>query len=271
MRDFLKKIARKPLVARLTDWLAVRGILLMVYRFLFAPRGGKHEISVAGRRAQFYVYSEDEVRTLDFGNGEFPMLEFLIAGLTPGDCFYDIGAATGWYTVLLAQVVGEKGRVIAFEPQRDVYGRLLENVKLNELRNVQAFRLALSDRDGSATLQTGGVACAGRIVSPGKGPRMFEEHVQIFHGDRFVERQILNPPKAVKIDVEGHEYSVLQGLNRTLSQPSCEILCCEIHPRFLPQTLKLEDFLSLLRSVGFSEIQIHPRGDDLHVWASKHK
>lgn len=270
MRGFLKRIARKPLVSKVTDWLGVRGILLMVYRFLFAPRGGIHEISVAGRRAQFYVYSQDDVQALDLGNGEFPMLEFLMARLAPGDCFYDIGAEVGWYTVFLAKAVGEKGRVIAFEPQADNYGRMLENVKLNELHNVQAFRLAVSDRDGSAILQTRD-GSAGRIVTSGKGPQISQEHVQIVHGDRFIESQILNSPKAVKIDVEGHEYSVLQGLNRTLSRPSCGVVCCEIHPRFLPQTLKLEDFLSLLRSVGLSEIQIHPRGDDLHVWASKHE
>jgi FkbM family methyltransferase len=273
MRDSLKRIARQPLVVRLTDWLGVRGILLKVYRFCFAPQGGKHQISVAGRQAQFHVYSETTVQALDTLGGERETLEFLMGKLTPGDCLYDIGAATGLYTVFLAKVVGEKGRVVAFEPETDSYGRLRENLKLNNLGNVQPFRLALSDREGNATLQTADVAGAGRIVDSGDsdGTPTHVEHVRVVQGDRFVESQGLALPRAVKVDVEGHEYSVLHGLTRTLSQPSCELVCCEVHPGFLPPNLKPEDVIGLLRSLGFSQIETHPRTRDLHVWASKRK
>lgn len=205
--------------------------------------------------------------------GEREMLEFLMGKLCPGDCFYDIGAATGLYAVFLANVVGDEGCVLAFEPELDSYGRLRENLKLNNLGNVQTFRLALSDREGNATLQTAGASGAGRIVDAGGsgGPAHRVERVKVVHGDRFIESQGLPLPRAVKVDVEGHEYSVIQGLIRTLSQPSCDLLCCEIHPRFLPQAFRPEDVLTLLRSVGFSEIDVHPRGGDLHAWASKPK
>ena len=39
---------------------------------------------------------------------------------------------------------------------------------------------------------------------------------------------------SIKIDVEGYEHSVLQGLRQTLAQPQCEILSCEIHTSLLP-------------------------------------
>src|ERR1017187_252034 len=152
MRDFLKKIARSPLVVRATESLRIRGPLRRLYRFCFAPEGGKHQISVAGRQARFHVYSETTVQVLDSLGGERPTLEFLMGKLTPGDCIYDIGAALGLYTVFLAQVVGEKGHVVAFEPEFDSYARLRENLKLNNLNNVQPFRLALSDREGRVTL-----------------------------------------------------------------------------------------------------------------------
>jgi FkbM family methyltransferase len=273
MRDFLKRIARRPLFVRVTDGLRIRGILRGVYRLCFAPNGGKHQICVAGRKAQFHVYSQTTVQALDSLGGERETLEFLMGKLTPGDCLYDIGAATGLYTVFLAQVVGEKGHVISFEPELDSYGRLRENLKLNDLNNVQPFRLALSDREGNATLQTGGVSGTGRIVDSrdGEDAREHAERVRVVHGDNFIESQGLVLPRAVKVDVEGHEYSVLQGLTRTLTKPSCELVCCEVHPGFLPPNLKPDDVVALLRSLGFISIEIHPRTKDFHVWASKRK
>jgi len=272
MRDFLKRIARQPLMVKVTDGLGVRGLLRGVYRWGFAPEGGKHQVAVGGRTAKFHVYSQATVEALDSLGGERPMLEFLMARLAPGDCFYDIGAATGLYAIFLALGVGEQGCGVAFEPERDSYGRLLDNLKLNKLNNVQAFRVALGDHDGSAILQTAEVAGAGRIVSAGGGEtHVPEEHVDIVQGDSFREKHSLRVPKAIKIDVEGLEYSVVQGLSRVLSQPSCELVCCEIHPRFLPESCSSDDVLAFLRFKGFSEIAIHPRGDDLHAFASKPK
>ena len=271
MKELLRKLGKKPLVVELTAKLGIRGVFGAIYRFFFAPAGGKHEVYVVDRRAYFRVYSAAAVQALDSLGGERPMLGFLMTRLSVGDCFYDVGAATGLYTVFLAQVVGEHGQVVAFEPERDAYERLRENVKLNQLRNVQAFRLALGEKDERAILLTAEVAGGGRIVVPGESPPRGIEHIQVVQGDAFVKKQGLMSPRAIKIDVEGHEYSVLSGLNQTLSLPSCEFVCCEIHPRFLRPSLDPEDVLGLLRSAGFDEIQIHPRGTDLHAWAVKHR
>jgi FkbM family methyltransferase len=227
---------------------------------------------VAGRHAKFHVYSSAAVQALDSLGGERQTLEFLIGRLAPGDCLYDIGAATGLYTVFLAHVVGEKGRVVSFEPERDAYERLQENLKLNQLSNVQAFRLALSDREGSVVLQLGDVAGAARMVescAERETRRVGAEHAQAAQGDEFVKAHGLPPPRAVKIDVEGHEYSVLRGLGRTLAQSCCELVCCEVHPSLLPRGLTPEDVLAFLRSVGFGRIEIHRRTKDFHAWAFK--
>lgn len=268
MRELLKRIARNPVVAWLTDFLRIRGILRWVYRLLYAPEGGKRELSMAGRRAQFYIYTEGDAEFLRSGNGEFPMLKSFMAHLDSDDCFYDIGAGFGLYSVFLSKSIGEKGRIIAFEPQLDVYGRLLENLRLNEIHNVQAFRVALSDSAGEGAIQTHD-GSAGRIVSEGGRSPLPREHIHIVQGDDFISRQALSLPKLVKIDVEGHEYAVIKGLTRTLAQPCCRLLFCEIHPSFLPQGINPEDVLALLRSAGFNEIETHPRGPELHAWAAK--
>lgn len=271
MREFLSKLGRKPLVVELTARLGIHSLLGAIYRFLFAPAGGKHEVCVGGRRAHFRVYSATAARALDALGGERPMLEFLMARVAQGDCFYDVGSAVGLYTVFLAQAVGEQGQVVAFEPQRDVYERLRENVKLNRLRNVQAFRLALGEKDSSAILQTAEVAGGGRIVPPGERSPLRSEHVQVAQGDAFIKKQGLPFPRAIKIDVEGHEYSVLSGLSHTLALPCCEFVCCEVHPRLLRPWFDPEAVLGLLRSAGFADIQVHLRGTDFNAWAVKHR
>jgi hypothetical protein len=84
------------------------------------------------------------------------------------------------------------------------------------------------------------------------------ERVQVVRGDEFVEAERLPIPKAVKVDVEGFEYSVLKGFRRTLADPRCEMVCCEIHPKFLPAHLKPTDITNLLESLGYGGIEGQP-------------
>ena len=251
--------------------LGVRGTLRRVYRWCFAPGGGEHTLSVAGETARFYVYSEANIEALNSLGGERQTLEFLIGKLRPGDCVYDIGAATGLYTVLLAKAVGERGEVVAFEPEDHTYERLREHLDLNQLTNVRAFQVAMGEAEGKVCLSPGEVAGLARIIQSGEqtaGTGIIER-AQVVNGDSFVEAQNLRLPRAVKIDVEGYELAVIGGLRRTLAQPQCELVCCEVHPSLLPASETPEAVLDLLRSLGFHRIEIHPRSIDFHAWAFK--
>lgn len=68
----------------------------------------------------------------------------------PGDVVVDVGANIGSHTVPLAQAVGPRGDVYAFEPQRVVYQTLCANLALNSLRNVKAYMMAVGAERGSA-------------------------------------------------------------------------------------------------------------------------
>lgn len=238
----------------------------MYYR-LVRPQDGVLNLEVGGVHAQFYVPTPGELRFLESFDGERHLLEMLFRALQPGDCIYDIGASVGLYTVFLAKVVGEQGKVIAFEPERYSFGRLHEHVKLNGLTNVRIHCLALGDRTDQ-----------GKLYMPDKRGRYFSlqshgeangDRTEVVAGDFFVEAGNLPLPRAVKIDVEGHEHAVLRGLRETLVQPSCELVCCEIHPRLLPKEVKPEAVLALLRSVGFERIDLFPRASEYHAVAYK--
>ncbi len=106
------------------------------------------------------------------------------------------------------------------------------------------------------------MACGVPKVSTAKsasgGVEARYSEVEVVEGDKFVEAHGLPPPSAVKIDVEGYEYAVLRGLRRTLSSPSCKLVCCEIHSRYLPAGVVPEDVIRFLMSLGFLQVRASP-------------
>ncbi len=264
---FLRSLSYWPPIQRAVRALPIRGFLSRVYYGLMRPPDGVLDLEVEGIRAQFYVPSPGELRFLESFDGEKHLFEVLARTLQPGDCLYDIGAGVGLYTVFLAKVVGELGKVIAFEPERYSFGRLQEHLKLNGLTNVRTHCLALGDRTDQ-----------GKFCVPDKRgwcsflqshESVSGERTEVVAGDLFVRAGNLPLPRAAKIDVEGHEYAVLRGLRETLAQPPCELVCCEIHPRLLPKDVKPEAVLALLRSVGFERIDLFPRANEYHAVAYK--
>jgi FkbM family methyltransferase len=154
-------------------------------------------------------------RSLDL-YGEWCDGEAFVLGqiLSPGDLVVDVGANIGTHTVFFAKAVGEKGTVVAFEPQRLVYQTLCGNVALNGLTNVNCFMTAVGDRraqaifptlDPRATLNFGAV----RAASGGPG-----EVVDVVPIDELgLDRCAL-----IKVDVEGMEAAVIAGARETIAR-----------------------------------------------------
>jgi FkbM family methyltransferase len=162
---------------------------------------------------------------------------------------------------------------MAFEPHHETYVQLLENLKLNGLENVRAFEKALGEQASEEKLYSGDVianfSLLPRAIAGSKGTAMPFELVQVVQGDEFVEAGRLPIPKAVKVDVEGFEYSVLKGFRRTLADPRCGMVCCEVHPQFLPAPLKPTDITDLLGSLGFSPFEGEPTDEPFQLVSYK--
>lgn len=251
----------------------VRDSRLRLARVLPSPgaRGGILRLELGAQSARFYVHSEGVAADLRSFGGEQELLEYLASLLRPGDVVYDVGAHMGLHCVFLAQAVGAQGRIIAFEPEPNYRDRLRENLALNGLRNVRICREALGDRACDLELLPALHGESPRLAAPpqdaGGGQPTFK--VQVVEGDRLVETENLPLPRMVKIDVEGHEYAVLKGLRRTLANPQCGIVCCEVHPRFLPEGVGPDEILSLLKSCGYTRFDVLPRPPDQHILAFK--
>jgi FkbM family methyltransferase len=191
--------------------------------------------------------------------GEREMLEMFVDNLQAGDVVWDVGAHVGVYSLLAHGVVGQRGRVYAFEPEPRTYKLLGKNCQLNGVNNIDLLPMALGDEDGEAMLYTDWRAGLGihklfyerRLQKRGTA-------VTVRRGDTVINNQIARPPTVVKVDVEGWEYAVLSGMATALSH--CRLLLIEVHPQNLQQVGKnAQDVHALVTELGFKIVQADER------------
>ncbi|MGB9485964.1 MAG: FkbM family methyltransferase [Terriglobia bacterium] len=273
--EVLRRLAHVPNLRRLARRLRISGILKKAYFHCAGPSGGVLSVSLHGTVVRFSASTPTELYDLEenLRDEVLPSCTFmdaLAATLRCGDTFYDIGSHIGQFVLPMAKVVGEEGSVIAFEPESAAYARLVLHLGLNGLSNVRVFRKALGDKNFLAQLVATGFSCP-FLLPHGTQPEshLTRETVEVVRGDWLVSTEALPIPRAVKIDVEGYEYFVLRGLERTLAHPACELLCCEMHPLLLPPEVSPEKIIGLVESLGFNRIRSRPRRAEIHLIAEK--
>jgi len=272
MFNALRNLTYRRGPASLAPALRIHGPLKSAYFRLGAPRK-RVRANIAGMTAEFFVRSPSELRMLEravqvrnSGASERELIELFLGAVHRGDTVYDIGANVGLYTIFLSKRVGPEGHVIAFEPDSRNHLRLQENIQLNGLVNVISFRKALGDERRIASLYIHKDNPGQSTLLTSQDPRFREaETVEVVNGDACRETKGLPVPRLVKMDVEGYEYSVPHGLRQTLTDPACEFLGCEVHPRSLPPGVTAEHMCEMLRSFGFDRIEAYARGRERHL------
>jgi FkbM family methyltransferase len=151
---------------------------------------------------------------------DLELQQAMMAVLRPGDRFVDIGTNIGLITMLAARLVGPEGRVDSFEPNPICCARVERHLQLNAIRNVHLHEVGLSDEDGTSILwrldtATHLSANLGHPL-PHEADRVSEPvEVPVRKGDDLLDEDP-RPSVMVKIDVEGYEFKVLRGIERSL-------------------------------------------------------
>jgi FkbM family methyltransferase len=134
--------------------------------------------------------------------------------LQSGDTVIDVGANIGYFSLVAARAVGEKGRVVAFEPVAEVRQALTENVRINGA-TVEIHDEALAETTGEVRFFRGPAQDSGlgslRPLAAGR-----EVTVRQVPFDDIWDRR--SRVALVKIDVEGGELGVLRGMAETLAR-----------------------------------------------------
>jgi FkbM family methyltransferase len=178
-----------------------------------------------------------------------------------GQVVYDIGANIGVYTILAARQAGPNGKVYAFEPHAANFTRLIDNVIRNNLQDVvipcsvaldaeAGFSHFNYDSANAGTSNSQFSAASGATV-PNQGSEIAELKYATTI-DRLMEVGRIASPHHIKIDVDGNEYRILQGMARLLGSPTAPLtIQVELNE---PHT---EEILAFLEARHYTLIEKH--------------
>ena len=205
--------------------------------------------------SKMIVDAKDSLRLLVKGVYEPFETELVRRELKPGDVVLDLGANIGYYTLLCAKLVGQAGKVFAFEPDPDNFAILERNVELNEYENVVAVQAAVSNSSGTASLH---------LASENKGDhRLYGSQddrptieVETLRLDEYLS-DYSGPIDFVKVDIQGAEGMALEGMHETLLRTKPRILLTEFAPASLLRAgTEPRQYLSRLVEIGFALYEI---------------
>jgi FkbM family methyltransferase len=175
-----------------------------------------------------------------------------------GKTVYDIGAFHGMLTLFFA---ARAKSVVSFEPNTRNRARLLENLRVNNIQNVQVRDKGVGSRResrqmASVALTPGAASIDERAIeSFGKsGVATLTEEVSIVTLDEEIPEQNLPRPEFIKIDIEGWELEALRGARNTLE--ACRpALFLEMHGSTMREKKrKVGEIVNFLWDAGYREI-----------------
>lgn len=201
--------------------------------------------------------------------------------IKPGMTILDIGAHVGYYARLFAELTGETGRVIAFEPHPRTHEVLKQNV--SKLNNVTTLQMAVAEQEGTAELYdylmmsaSGSLHYDESLVDLQRAqigefdiaPRQSTEFemqkfsVKTIPIDKCLKDMGIEQVDFVKMDIEGAEMGALRSMKQTITNSPKLALIMEYNP----QALQAFDYdpiqaLNEVLDMGFTRMQaIHPDG-----------
>lgn len=223
---------------KLPSWLANRGLSKVPFVERIADRFyKKSEITtIYGHR--MILDPQDSMNLSRWGFYEREESNRLLQLVQPANIVVDVGANIGYYSLLLASIVGSKGFVYAFEPHPENYAILLLNIAQNNYEGrIVANNAACSSIAGWMYLHLSPISSGMHTLQESMLERdTYRTTSQLEVRTVLLDESLLNLQiDFMKIDVEGHELEVLKGAEQLLilSRP---VLMVEYHasPKVIP-------------------------------------
>ncbi|MDP1829150.1 MAG: FkbM family methyltransferase [Archangium sp.] len=179
--------------------------------------------------------------------------------LRPGDVVIDVGANVGAHALRMAKLVGEQGRVFAFEPTVFAYEKLLRNLDLNPAlaRRVQPLRVGLTDLAGKPLPAM--VSSSWSLTRPMADIHPLDLGFGSSTGgarftslDGWVTETGVTRLDAVKLDVDGFEVRVLRGALETLRRFKPLIVMEWAPHHFIDPDEPFLECIVLLQGLGYT-------------------
>ncbi|MFQ5942230.1 MAG: FkbM family methyltransferase [Anaerolineales bacterium] len=200
---------------------------------------------LAGMRLQLDLQTEKD---LWLGTYEPALLEAIANFISPGTTTYDVGANIGYVSLALAKAVGRNGRVVSFEPLPSNLDRLQANLDLNsEGDRVQVVEAAVGARTSQEPFMVHVSGGMGKLQASEGRQTDYEGPitVDVIALDDWFRDNNGDPPRLIKIDVEGGEAAVFEGMRSILTNSRPTILI-ELHGPEAAMAVQ-----TILASVGY--------------------
>ena len=184
---------------------------------------------------------------------EVPETELVTRILRPKDTCIDAGSQVGYYSCLFAKLVGDKGRVYAFDANPQACQSTRRNLALNGSYSAEVIHAALADNGGTvpfhiSTSDQTGLSSLAPIPT-------CEETILVprLRLETFLNERRVNSVRLLKIDVEGAEEMVLRGLGHFLDDHTIDYILLEcFDERLLLLNTSTEALAAILKSAGYA-------------------
>lgn len=168
----------------------------------------------------------------------------------------DIGTNFGLYSLTLAHQF-PKSKIYSFEPFHLNFNTFKKNISLNSLDNITAIKKAVGNKNDTITLYYDeSNQNLGMVSAIPNGNTTTSEQVDLITIDTFIEQNNLSNIDFIKIDVEGFELDVLEGMKKSLQHFS-PILLLEINDE---KSLSTQKTIALLQSFNYKRYFINNDG-----------
>jgi FkbM family methyltransferase len=187
---------------------------------------------------------------LEAGNYEAHLRGFVERVLRPGMTVVDIGANIGFYTMLFASIVGQEGKVIAFEPNTENNRLLLLSVAKNRFSQVRIFPVALGESAGAAFFSPH-IGNNGGLMASTEETLLHPNCtvVACLRLDQVIDERV----DYIKADIEGAEYRALLGATKLIEKWH-PIVTTEFSMEMLSRVSGIAggDFIRWLQGFGYT-------------------
>ena len=149
------------------------------------------------------------------------------------DTVVDIGANMGYFTLLSSRLVGDKGKVYAFEPEPVNHGQLLKNIALNGYDNITPLQKAVSDVNGKVSFLIHSTDSGRHVIESchdGTGCHESIEVESVTLDEFFKDKP---SPRIIKMDIEGAELPALLGMTKIIESSSDLSIFTEFYPELI--------------------------------------
>ena len=198
-------------------------------------------------------------------------VEWIETFLRQGDVLYDVGANDGAYSLVAAKFFDGKVTVYGFEPTFLNFTQLCRNLALNGCEgSVIPLQIALSDKTSVEIFNYRNLVPGGAIHALGEavGPDgdAFQPVLKLpilsYRADDLIKQFNIPIPNHIKIDVDGTEFAILNGMDETLNNPSVRSMLLEVNEG----RVHVSQIIQFLAKKGF---EIHSKHGINYIFVRK--